>query len=118
MDAEKTGMDADRSDSRESSQHLGSDFHSFEKSRPGRQHWLPERPLFQNEFPLSADSPTPVVLVYPRPSRKFPRPSRKFPRPSACLQFLVLPSGFAVWFCLPGFAFLVLALPISPKSSS
>jgi len=30
------------------------DIHSFEKSRPGRRYWPPDRPLFQNEFPLSA----------------------------------------------------------------
>ena len=82
MTAEKTGMDADRSESREGSRRLDR-YSFFEINRSGRDYWLPERPLFQNDFPSVRDSPTPVVLVYPRPSRKFPRPS-------AFLRFLVL----------------------------
>src|SRR5215475_7160122 len=53
MPAETAGMDADCSNSRESSRHL--DRYSFFGKRSGGHYWIPERPLFQNEFSLGAE---------------------------------------------------------------
>src|SRR5262245_11931261 len=75
-------MDADRSESRESSRHL--DGYSFVEKASRRHYWLPERPLFQNESPVRAGTRYSIV------ERSDPRPSRKFPRPSAFL--------LAIWF--------------------
>jgi hypothetical protein len=68
MDAEKAGMDADRSDSRESLRQLEREFILLKKATRDASIGFPSGHYFRMSFPSVRYSPASVVLVYPRPS--------------------------------------------------